>query len=133
MRGPPAGHLILIVEDNEKNLKLARDVLQFSGFQTLEAGTGEAAVDLARERRPDLILMDIELPGIDGITALQQLRADAGTADIPIVALTASAMSSDRSRFFGAGFDGYISKPINIKEFPGQVRAHCERGMRGQP
>jgi len=82
MTGPTAGHLILIVEDNEKNLKLARDVLQFSGFQTLEAGTGEAAVDLARERRPDLILMDIELPGIDGITALQQLRADAGTADI---------------------------------------------------
>ena len=133
MSGPPAGHLILIVEDNEKNLKLARDVLQFSGFQTLEAGTGEAAVDLARERRPDLILMDIELPGIDGITALQQLRANAGTADIPIVALTASAMSSDRARFFSAGFDGYISKPINIKEFPGQVRAHCERGMRGQP
>ena len=87
MTGPPAGHLILIVEDNEKNLKLARDVLRFSGFQTLEAGTGEAAVDLARERRPDLILMDIELPGIDGITALQQLRANAGTADIPIVAL----------------------------------------------
>ena len=128
-----ANELLLIVEDNEKNLKLARDVLQFSGFQTLEAGTGEAAVDLARERRPDLILMDIELPGIDGITALQQLRANAGTADIPIVALTASAMSSDRARFFSAGFDGYISKPINIKEFPGQVRAHCERGMRGQP
>jgi len=127
------GKLILIVEDNEKNLKLARDVLRFSGFQTLEAGTGEAAVDLARERRPDLILMDIELPGIDGITALQQLRANAGTADIPIVALTASAMSSDRARFFSAGFDGYISKPINIKEFPGQVRAHCERRMREQP
>jgi two-component system cell cycle response regulator DivK len=133
MTRPPAGHLILIVEDNEKNLKLARDVLEFSGFRTLEAGTGEAAVDLARHRRPDLILMDIELPGIDGITALQQLRADAGTADIPIVALTASAMSSDRARFFGAGFDGYISKPINIKDFPGQVLAHCERGMRRQP
>jgi two-component system cell cycle response regulator DivK len=127
------GHLILIVEDNEKNLKLARDVLQFSGFQTLEAGTGEAAVDLARERHPDLILMDIELPGIDGITALQQLRAEPDTAGIPIVALTASAMSADRDRFFGAGFDGYISKPINIKEFPDQVRAHCERVRRAQP
>jgi two-component system, cell cycle response regulator DivK len=126
-----SGQLILIVEDNEKNLKLARDVLQFSGFQTLEAGSGEAAVDLARERRPDLILMDIELPGIDGITALQQLRADVDTAGIPIVALTASAMSSDRARFFDAGFDGYISKPINVKEFPGQVRAHCERGRHG--
>ena len=121
------GKLILIVEDNEKNLKLARDVLQFSGFQTLEAGTGEAAVGIAREHLPDLILMDIELPGIDGITALQQLRADSQTAGIPIVALTASAMSADRDRFVGAGFDGYISKPINIKEFPGQVRAHCER------
>jgi CheY-like chemotaxis protein len=77
--------------------------------------------------------MDIELPGIDGITALQQLRADATTAGIPIVALTASAMSSDRARFFGAGFDGYISKPINIKEFPGQVLAHCARVRRGAP
>jgi len=124
--------LILIVEDNEKNLKLARDVLQFSGFQTLEAGTGEAAVGLAREQRPDLILMDIELPGIDGITALQQLRADAGTAGIPIIALTASAMSADRDRFFGAGFDGYISKPIDIKQFPNQVRAHCARANHGQ-
>ena len=84
-------------------------------------------MDIARERRPDLILMDIELPGIDGITALQQLRADADTAGIPIVALTASAMSSDRARFFGAGFDGYISKPINIRDFPDQVRAHCAR------
>jgi two-component system cell cycle response regulator DivK len=133
MSAPRAGRLILIVEDNEKNLKLARDVLQFSGFQTLEAGTGEAAVDLARERRPDLILMDIELPGIDGITALQQLRADADTSGIPIVALTASAMSTDRARFDGAGFDGYISKPINIKEFPDQVRSHCERTRRAQP
>src|SRR6266480_4522892 len=119
MNTVPSGQLILIVEDNEKNLKLARDVLQFSGFQTLEAGSGEAAVGIAQQHHPDLILMDIELPGIDGITALQQLRADAATADIPIVALTASAMSSDRARFFSAGFDGYISKPINIKEFPG--------------
>lgn len=128
MTAVPAGPLILIVEDNERNLKLARDVLQFGGFQTLEAGTGEAAVGIARQRHPDLILMDIELPGIDGITALQQLRADADTAGIPIVALTASAMSADRDRFFGAGFDGYISKPINIKEFPDQVRAHCRAG-----
>jgi two-component system, cell cycle response regulator DivK len=133
MSAAPTGQLILIVEDNEKNLKLARDVLQFSGFQTVEAGTGEAAVGIARQEHPDLILMDIELPGIDGITALQQLRADAETAGIPIVALTASAMSTDRERFDGAGFDGYISKPINIKEFPGQVRAHCERARRGRP
>jgi two-component system cell cycle response regulator DivK len=130
MNAVPGGPLILIVEDNEKNLKLARDVLQFSGFQTLEAGSGEAAIGIAREQHPDLILMDIELPGIDGITALQQLRADAHTAGIPIVALTASAMSADRDRFVGAGFDGYISKPINIKEFPDQVRAYCERARR---
>jgi two-component system, cell cycle response regulator DivK len=127
MNAVPGGQLILIVEDNEKNLKLARDVLQFSGFRILEAGSGEAAIGIAREQHPDLILMDIELPGIDGITALQQLRADADTAGIVIVALTASAMSADRDRFVSAGFDGYISKPINIKEFPGQVRAHCER------
>src|ERR1700682_4674662 len=133
MTAAPDRHLILIVEDNEKNLKLARDVLQFSGFQTIEAASGEAAVDIARAQRPDLILMDIELPGIDGITALQQLRADAGTAGIPIVALTASAMSADRARFFGAGVDGYISKPINIKEFPDQVRAHCARVTPGSP
>ena len=130
MTATSEGRVILIVEDNEKNLKLARDVLQFSGFQTLEAGTGEAAVDIARSSRPDLILMDIELPGIDGVTALEQLRADPGTAGIPIVALTASAMSTDRDRFFGAGFDGYMTKPIDIKEFPNQVRAHCERARR---
>ena len=130
MKTASGGELILIVEDNEKNLKLARDVLQFSGFETLEAGTGEAAVRIARERRPNLILMDIELPGIDGVTALEQLRADPGTAQIPIIALTASAMLSDRDRFVGAGFDGYITKPIDIKEFPNQVRAHCEHARR---
>jgi two-component system, cell cycle response regulator DivK len=125
MTAGSTGQLILIVEDNEKNLKLARDVLQFNGFRTLEAGTGEDAVRIASEHHPNLILMDIELPGIDGLTALQQLRANPGTAAIPIVALTASAMSADRERFMGAGFDGYITKPIDIKEFPIQVRAHC--------
>ena len=125
MTGGRAAPLILIVEDNEKNLKLARDVLQFNGFRTLEAGTGEDAVRIAGEYHPTLILMDIELPGIDGLTALQQLRANPSTATIPIVALTASAMSVDRDRFMGAGFDGYITKPINIKEFPDEVLAHC--------
>ena len=119
--------LILIVEDNQKNLKLVRDVLQFNGFRTLEAETGEAALELARSQQPDLILMDIELPGIDGVTALQQLKSEAATALIPVVALTASAMTSDRDRFLGAGFDGYITKPIDIKEFPGEVRAHCRQ------
>ena len=122
---PTNSRLILIVEDNKKNLKLVRDVLQFNGFRTLEAETGEAALDLARTQQPDLILMDIQLPGIDGVTALQQLKTEAATAVIPVVALTASAMTSDRNRFLAAGFDGYITKPISVKDFPGQVRIHC--------
>ena len=92
-----AGELILIVEDNEKNLKLVRDVLQFKGYQTIEATTGEDGVRLAKERRPALVLMDIQLPGIDGITALGQLRADAATRAIPVIAVTASANSSPTS------------------------------------
>ena len=114
---------ILIVEDNEKNLKLVRDVLQVKGFATIEAGTGEEGVRLARERMPALILMDIQLPGISGIEALKILRADPKTAAIPIVAVTASVMQQDRKLITEAGFDGYVSKPINIKEFLDAVRA----------
>ena len=121
------GELILIVEDNEKNLKLARDVLQFHGFRTLEAATAEAGLALTLAERPDLVLMDIQLPGIDGVTALGRLRADPATAPIPVVALTAFAMKDDGQRFLAAGFDGYIVKPINIRELPGQVRQYCER------
>jgi two-component system cell cycle response regulator DivK len=98
--------LILIVEDNEKNLKLVRDVLQVKGYATIEAGTGEDGVQLARERRPDLILMDIQLPGINGIEALKILRSDPATASIPAVAVTASVMQQDRSQITEAGFDG---------------------------
>jgi two-component system cell cycle response regulator DivK len=116
--------LILIVEDNEKNMKLARDVLQFNGFRTLEAGTAEQGLRLAAEHHPDLILMDIQLPGMDGITALRRLRDDPITAGIKIVALTAFAMKDDRERFVGAGFDGYLSKPISIRELPSQVRQY---------
>src|SRR5215213_4348258 len=115
--------LILIVEDNEKNMKLARDVLQFNGFRTLEAVTAEQGLTLAAEHHPDLILMDIQLPGMDGITALRRLRDDAATAGIKVVALTALAMVSDRERFVSAGFDGYLSKPISVRELPSQVRA----------
>jgi two-component system cell cycle response regulator DivK len=126
-----AGELILIVEDNEKNLKLARDVLQFKGYRTLEAGTAGEGVDLATAHLPDLILMDIHLPDLDGVTALRRLRAAPRTAAIPVVALTAFAMKGDRERFLGAGFDGYLVKPINIKDFPEQVRQFCERPQGG--
>jgi two-component system cell cycle response regulator DivK len=119
--------LILIVEDNDKNLKLVRDVLQVKGYQTIEAGTGEDGIALARERHPDLILMDIQLPGINGIEALKLLRADASTARIPVIAVTASVMQQDRNLITEAGFDGYIGKPINLKEFIETVRTMLER------
>jgi two-component system cell cycle response regulator DivK len=121
-----AGELILIVEDNDKNLKLARDVLQFKGFRTLEAGTATAGIALAVLHRPDLILMDIQLPDMDGAAALGLLRADPLTTSIPVVAVTAFAMVSDRDHLLGAGFDGYLSKPIDVKSFPEQVRRFCE-------
>ena len=126
-----AGELILIVEDNEKNLKLVRDLLQFKGYRTLEASTAERGISLAGEHGPDLILMDIQLPDLDGISALGRLRADPRTAPIRVVALTAFAMKDDRERFIGAGFEGYITKPISVREFPEQVRQYCERGRRG--
>jgi two-component system cell cycle response regulator DivK len=114
--------LILIVEDNEKNLKLVRDVLQVKGFATIEAGTAEEGIQLAASRKPDLILMDIQLPGMSGIEALKHLRADKATAAIPVVAVTASVMQQDRKLITEAGFDGYVGKPINIKEFLDAVR-----------
>ena len=119
--------LILIVEDNDKNLKLVRDVLQVKGYNTIEAGNAEDGIVLAGERKPDLILMDIQLPGMNGIEALKVLRADASTARIPIVAVTASVMQQDRNLITEAGFDGYIGKPINLKEFLDTVRATLER------
>ena len=108
---------ILIVEDNEKNMKLVRDVLQAKGYRTIEAVTGEDGVRLAKERRPALVLMDIQLPGINGIEALRQMRADPDTASIPVIAVTASVMASDRRNITDAGFDGYVGKPLNLKEF----------------
>ena len=112
-----ANELILIVEDNEKNRKLARDVLQFKGYRTIEAETGEDGVALAIEKKPDLILMDYQLPGIDGIEAFRRIRGDASTAHIPIVAITASAMPEEAKKMKDAGFDGFQTKPINVKEF----------------
>jgi two-component system cell cycle response regulator DivK len=120
-----AGELILIVEDNDKNLKLARDVLQYRGFRTLEATTAADGIALAAEHLPDLVLMDIQLPDADGISALGQLRAQPATAAIPVVALTAFVMQADRERIAAAGFDGYLAKPIDVKSFPDQVARHC--------
>ena len=122
-----AGELILIVEDNEKNRKLERDVLQFHGYQTVEAETGEDGVRMAQASPPALILMDIQLPGISGIEALGQIRADARTRGIPVIAVTASAMTQDRQTIMAAGFDGYQSKPINVKEFVAAVRRMLDR------
>jgi two-component system, cell cycle response regulator DivK len=120
-----SGQLVLIVEDNEKNLKLTRDLLQYHGFRTLEAPDAESGLRLAADHAPDVILMDIELPGMDGVTALEHLRADPTTAACTVVAVTASVMPADRERFVRAGFDGYIEKPIDIKTFPNQVLAFC--------
>jgi len=114
--------LVLIVEDNERNLKLVRDVLQVKGYSTIEAGTAEDGIKLAAERKPDVILMDIQLPGMNGIDALKVLRSDPATAKIPVVAVTASVMQQDRTLITQAGFDGYVGKPINIKEFLGAVQ-----------
>jgi len=117
-----AGTLILIVEDNEKNRKLIRDVLQVKGYQTIETETAEEGHNLAMENHPALILMDIQLPGIDGMTALKQLRADPITRTIPVIAITASAMSYNRQAMLAEGFDGYQSKPISVKDFLEEVR-----------
>ena len=117
---------ILIVEDNDKNMKLARDILNAKGYVTLEAVTGEEGVKLAKEKVPDLVLMDIQLPGINGIEAFRQIRADTKTARIPVVALTASVTPTDRSEINAAGFDAFIGKPISLKEFVETVKRLIE-------
>ena len=112
---------ILVVEDNPRNLKLVRDILAHLGYRALEADNAEDGIALARSERPDLILMDVQLPGIDGVEALTRLRADPMTTALPVVALTAFAMKDDRERFLAAGFDGYLEKPLDIREFPSQL------------
>lgn len=116
-----ANELILIIEDNEKNRKLARDVLQVKGYRTIETETAEEGLKLAAEQSPTLILMDIQLPGMDGITALKQLWADPKTKNILVIAITASAMTHNRQTLLAEGFDGYQTKPISLKDFLGEV------------
>jgi CheY-like chemotaxis protein len=116
-----ANELILIIEDNEKNRKLCRDVLQVKGYRTIESETAEEGIDLALSQTPALILMDIQLPGMDGITAMKQLKAAAKTQSIPIIAITASTMTNNRTAMLAEGFDGYQTKPISLKDFLAEV------------
>jgi two-component system, cell cycle response regulator DivK len=125
-----AGELILIIEDNEKNRKLARDVLQVKGYNTIESETAEEGLKLAAEKSPALILMDILLPGMDGITALKQLRADPTTKNIRVIAFTASAMTNNRTSMLAEGFDGYQTKPISLKDFIGEVQRVLAAGAK---
>jgi two-component system cell cycle response regulator DivK len=122
--------LALIVDDNAMNLRLARDVLRYGGFRTIEAGTAIDGIRLAAEHVPDVVLMDIRLPDLDGRTALESLRGDPRSARIPVVAVTSSAMIGDRDRLLAAGFDGYLEKPIDVKEFASQVRRYCRSDVR---
>jgi two-component system cell cycle response regulator DivK len=130
MTRPP---LILVVEDNPRNLKLVRDVLDHVGYRTLVAEDGEHGVELAGAHRPDLTLMDVQLPGIDGVEALSRLRADPATARLRVAALTASVMKEDRDRLLAAGFDGYLEKPLDVRAFPAQVAALLEGRKEGAP
>ena len=118
---------VLIVEDNEKNMKLARDILRAKGYTTLEAVNGLDGVQMALQHKPDLVLMDIQLPDINGIEAFARIRAEPTTAGVPVVAFTASVTANDRSRIGDAGFDAFLSKPINLKEFVETVRRMVER------
>jgi CheY-like chemotaxis protein len=111
-------------------MKLARDVLQAKGYQTVEAVTGEEGVKLAKERKPDLVLMDIQLPGISGIEAFKQIRGNASTKGIPVIALTASVTPTDRTAISAAGFDAFLGKPINLKEFIDTVKRLVENAKK---
>ena len=123
-----SNELILIIEDHDKNRKLVREVLQVTGYRTVEAETAEEGLHLARETKPALVLMDLQLPGMDGFAALAALRADAATQAIPVIAVTASAISHQRPQILAAGFDGYQTKPIPVREFLQVVREMLDRG-----
>ncbi len=119
---------ILIVEDNEKNMKLVRDILRHHGHETIEATTGEDGVRQAGERRPDLILMDIQLPDIDGIEALRRIRGDRALDGVPVIAVSASVMPDDHKKIVGSGFDAFVTKPINLKQFLAAVQRFLADG-----
>jgi two-component system, cell cycle response regulator DivK len=123
--------VILVVEDNERNLKLLRDLLEHSGYDVRVARTGEDAITLAVKEPPDLVLMDLQLPGIDGMEALRRLRESPRTADIPVAAVTAQAMKQDRERVLDAGFNGYVEKPISVRAFLDQVHGFLSGGEVG--
>lgn len=116
------GLLVLIIDDNERNAKLARDVLEAAGMSTLAAPSAAEGLTLAREHQPGLVLMDLRLPDLDGLEAARRLRADAATAHIPIVALSATRSEDAAAWVRGGSFDGYIQKPIDVQEFPNEVR-----------
>jgi len=126
-----AGKLILIVEDNEQNRKLTRDLLQVHGYLTIEAETGEDAIALAATRAPDLVVMDIHLPGMSGLDALAQLRAAPATRSLPVMAFTASVMPQDRNEIMAAGFDAFVSKPIDLELFLQTIADTLERRHSG--
>ncbi len=113
----PAGKRILVVEDNELNLKLLQDLLEFQGYTILVSSLGATAIEIARQQRPDLILLDIQLPDISGTEVAYQLKANEGTRSIPIVAVTAFAMAGDRERILESGCDDYIPKPVSVRDF----------------
>lgn len=124
-------YVILVVEDNERNLKLLRDVLEYAGYDVRVARTAEDGITSAVSEPPDLVLMDLQLPGIDGMEALRRLRESPRTADVPVVAVTAQAMKQDRERALEAGFNGYVEKPITVRAFPDQVRRFLSGGEVG--
>ena len=114
---------ILVVEDNPLNLKLIRDVLQVSGYDVIEAQSGEEGLRVAQENPPDLVLMDLQLPGINGTETLRRLRQGTLRPDVPVVAVTALAMAEDKEAAARAGFDGYLEKPISVRALPDQIEA----------
>lgn len=124
---------ILVVEDNPLNLKLVRDVLDVSGYEVVGAPSAEEGLALAVSSAPDLVLMDIQLPGMDGYEALRRLREDPRLDAVPVVALTAFAMPDDRARAFREGFDGYLDKPISVRALPSQVSDFLTRGRTDVP
>ncbi len=119
---------VMVVEDNEKNRKLMRVILKAKGFSVIEATTGEEALNILKNQKPDIILMDIQLPGVDGLTLTKQIKADATSSAIPIIAVTAHAMKGDEQKILDAGCDGYISKPVNTQELPFIVEKYIKKG-----